>query len=163
MINMMNKFKKIVLLLTIGLAILLVNFKSSSGQKKVKPDLYINFEENPGKGMYKITRKSSAVLRPDKKINTPEYEYDIYTYQYALQDTTRKRRYKLQTLSKSTYCVRDSGFMKRNAKPFEVLNKIEYDIFDTKRFPYKRVFIVEYLSPNQYKVIQVSTYLGSDY
>ncbi len=142
---------------------LLLGFNTCLGQKKVKPDLYIFFKENPLKGMYKTTYKDSAVIRPDKKINRPAYEYDIYTYTYVLQDTTRKRRYKLETISKDNYCVRDSNFMKKNTKQFDVLKNIRYDIFDYKRFPYKRVFIVEYLSTNQYKVIEVSTYLGSDY
>ena len=162
MINMLNKLKNRSFFVVILLSGVFFYSKRSFGQTKVKPDLYIFFQENLEKGMYKITRKSEAQIRPKKKINIPEYEYDIYTYQYTLQDTTRRRRYKLQTLSKSNYCIRDSSFMKRNVKQFEVLKNIYYDIFDHKNFPFSRVFIVEYISANQYKVIQVSTYLGSD-
>jgi hypothetical protein len=159
----MNKIKKYTMLFAALLFGLLLSFSSSFGQTKIKPTLYLFFEENAAKGMYKITRKSEAIIRPKKKINIPEYEYDIYTYQYTLQDTTRRRRYKLQSLNKNNYCIRDSSFMKRNVKKFEVLKNIHYDIFDHKNFPYSRVFIVEYISANQFKVIQVSTYLGTDY
>jgi hypothetical protein len=160
---MWNKIKKYTLLFSIILLGVLVHPKISLGQKKIKPDLYIFFQENHSKGMFKESRKDEALIRPEKKKYIPEYEYDIYTYQYTLQDTTRRRRYKLQTLNKNNYCIRDSSFMKRNVKKFEVLKNIHYDIFDHKNFPYSRVFIVEYISANQFKVIQVSTYLGTDY
>ena len=165
MIDMLNKIKKYTLLFPALLFGLLLNFNNSFGQTKIKPTLYLFFEENAAKGMYKITRKVSGVIRPDKKINRPEYEYDIYDYEYSLQDTTRKYTCKLVTVNKDNYCIRDSSFIK-NVKQFNDVKNIKsfsYDTSDYKRFPFKKVFIVEKFATNQYKIIEVSTYIGSDY
>lgn len=143
---------------------ILLSFNTSFGQKKIKSDLYLFFEENPSKGMFKESRKVEAIIRPEKKINRPEYEYDIYGYQLgAIRESDR---YKFATININNYCIRDSNFVKKNTKEFNDIKNTKgffYDTSDYKRFPYKRVFIVECLSANQYKVIQVSTYLGSDY
>jgi hypothetical protein len=163
MIDMLNKIKKYTLLFAALLFGLLLSFNSSFGQTKIKPTLYLFFEENAAKGMYKITRKVSGVIRPDKKINRPEYGYDIYGYQLGAD--RESDRYKFATMNINNYCIRDSNFVKKNIKEFDAIKNTKGFFYDTsyKGFPYKRVFIIEYISANQYKVIQVSTYLGSDY
>ncbi len=163
MIYMKNKINTHTLFFTALLFGMLVSLNNSWGQ--TKPTLYLFFEENTVKGMYKITRKDEAFIRPDKNINRPEYEYDIYDYEYSLQDTTRKYTCKLVTVNKNNYCIRDSTFIK-NVKQFNDVKNIKgfsYDTSDYKRFPFKKVFIVEKFATNQYKVIEVSTYIGSDY
>jgi hypothetical protein len=164
MICMKNKINKYTLLFSILLLGALVHPKISSGQTKIKPSLYLFFEENPAKGMFKENRKIEALIRPEKKINRSAYEYDIYTYRFS-RDTPREYRYKLVTINKENYCIRDSTFIK-NVKQFNDVKNIKgfsYDTSDYKRFPYKKVFIVEKFATNQYKVIEVSTYIGSDY
>lgn len=165
MIDMLNKLKNTALLHAVLLAGLLVHSQASFGQRNIKPDLYLFVEESHEKGMFKETRKNEAFIRPDKNINRPEYEYDIYTYVFISKNTTRQYKYKLVTINKNNYCIRDRTFIK-NVKQFNNVKNIpgfSYDTSDYKRFPFKKVFIVEKFAANQYKVIEVSTYIGSDY
>jgi hypothetical protein len=163
MIDMPNKLKNKFFIIVILLTGVSFYSKSSFGQTKVKPDLYIIFQENHSKGIFKESRKDGALIRLEKKKYIPEYEYDIYGYQLGAD--RESDRYKFVTMNINNYCIRDSNFVRKNAKEFDAIKNTKGFFYDTsyKAFPYKRVFIVEYISANQYTVIQVSTYLGTDY
>ncbi|MFM6954435.1 MAG: hypothetical protein ACKOWL_05565 [Sphingobacteriaceae bacterium] len=160
---MLNKIKRTTILMVMFLAGLLIQSKASLGQKNIKPDLYLLFKENIAKGMFKESRKDEALIRPEKKKYIPEYKYVIYGYQLGAD--REGDRYKFATMNINNYCIRDSNFVKKNVKEFDAIKNIKGFFYDTsyKEFPYKRVFIVDYINANQYKVIEVSTYLGSDY
>ena len=141
--------------------ILFITFTNCSAQQNVKQNLYLFFNENSNNGMSKEARIQKEVIK-NGRIMYPKYDYDIYTY----LNEKRKSRYRLATINKSVYSVKDSIFVKKYSKTFDQVKHLEnlyYDTRDTKRFPFNKVFIVEYISPNKYKVIQVDSYMGSDY
>ncbi|MGB4776449.1 MAG: hypothetical protein WBP45_14830 [Daejeonella sp.] len=112
--------------------------------------------------MHKYTFEQSEVIKKNKKY-IPKTIYDVYGYQ--LGESREKDRYKFTTINRDNYCMRDSNFVRKNAKQFKSVKDIKgffYDSTDYKRFPFKCVFIVEYIDVNRYKVVQVNTYIGSD-
>lgn len=59
----------------------------------------------------------------------------------------------------------DEHFVKTKVKRMEQVAKLSnmfYDTTNAKEFPFRKVFIVEPISPNKYSVRQVVTYIGSD-
>lgn len=160
MINLLNKFKLIAFLsafLLFGIGI-----RYSFAQKNVKPDIYILFRENDSLGMQKYTYIQSEVISKSTR-NKAKNIYDVYGFQ--LKETREKNRFKFATININNFCTRDSDFVKKNAKELHKIKDTKgfsFDSTDTKRFPFNRVFIVEYINENLYKVIQVNTYVGSD-
>ena len=153
----MNLNKLIALLLIFCLACTLC-----SAQKKSKADLYLVFKKETTDVMSKQQRKnSSAVVRNGKTISTA-YDYDTYTF----VDKKYSRHFKVATINKNKFSIKTAAFVIKNGTTFEQLKdneKIYFDSTDSKRFPYRKVFVVEELDKNRYKVIQVNTYMGSDY
>ena len=145
------------------LSLILIFIASSChAQHKAKPDLYLYFK--PDSLIYKINQKRTEDIIRKGKVVSPKYDYDVYTWQY-LSDYNIRRRFKLMTIDKSNYYLKDSVFVKKNAKTFEQIknnSSIFYDSTDTKRFPFRKIFIAEYIATNQYKIVQVQTYMGSD-
>lgn len=144
--------------LLLALLALNINFV----QQATKPNLYILFKENNDAGMSKQVRKDEKAVIKNGRTISQKYDYDLYTY----VDSKSSSRYKLATIDKNNFFIANTSFAKKHAVTFDQIkaNKnIYYDSRDFKRFPYKRIFIVEYLKNNQYKVIQVDSYMGSDY
>lgn len=141
------------------LFILLIGYNTSSAQKKT--DLYLLFKKDNNGIMSKQERKSDNQVVKKGKIISGKYNYDVYIF----LDKATQFSLKLATIDKKTYCIKDSSFVKKHAKSYEQVktNKnIYYDSRD-KKFPYEKVFVVDYINKNQYKDIQVNTYMGSDY
>lgn len=141
------------------LFILLIGYGTSSAQKKT--DLYLLFKKVNNGIMSKQQRKSDNQVVKKGKIISRKYDYDVYMF----LDKATQFSLKLATTDKKTLCIKDSSFVKKHAKSYEQVktNKnIYYDSRD-KKFPYEKVFVVEYINQNQYKAIQVDTYMGSDY
>lgn len=149
----MIRFRHIILF------ILLIGYNTSSAQKKT--ELYLLFKKDDNDMMSKQQRKSNNQVIKKGKIISGKYDYDVYIF----LDKATSFSLKLATNDKTTFCIKDSSFVKKHAKSYEQVktNKnIYYDSRD-KNFPYEKVFVVEYINQNQYKVIQVDTYIGSDY
>jgi len=135
---------------------------SAYSQSKVKVDLYLFFESD------------SNTLKFERK-QTPTYlngqyfpdGYDIYAVK-TISDDKKKMILTLlfATINKDRYRVTDSIELKtKKVIPFKnvfQLKGIRNDTSDKKNFPYAKVFIVEKLSANQFKIIQVHSYIGSD-
>lgn len=139
---------------------LLVDCNISLAQNK--PILYLFFKERISDGMSKQHRKNDNSVKKNGKTISEKYDYDIYTY----SDENNSFRYRLATDDKNRYSVKDQAFFMKNGITYDKLKKnknIYYDSSDLKNFPYAKVFILEYVSQNKYKLIQVGTYLGSDY
>lgn len=135
---------------------------SCYAQQKAKSDLYLYFK--PDSLSYKMNYKQAKDITRKGKVVSPRYDYDVYTWQY-FSDSKIRQRYKLITVNKGNYSFRDSAFVKTKAKTFKQMRKnkaIFYDSSDAKRFLFRNIFIVEYTSPNKYKIVQVQSYIGSN-
>jgi hypothetical protein len=128
---------------------------------QIKPELYLFFKEDTSNGMSKQQRKNDNQVVKNGKIISGKYDYDIYIF----LDKAISFSLKLATIDKKNYCIKDSLFVKKYAKSYKQLKANKNIYYDTrdKKFPYKKVFIVEYINQNQYKIIQVDAYMGSDY
>jgi hypothetical protein len=149
----------------IGILVFLL-CNSAFAQKKTKPDLYLYFQIDSSKRIYKSNVKSKVESRINKKIVTTE-DYDIYNYSYITADGKTERIYKLfSSLDKNNYCVSDSSiFKKHKILPYKDLEKIKGLIsseWNSKIFAYKKVFVVEKITENQYKAVQVQLYFPFD-
>ncbi|MCZ4245077.1 hypothetical protein [Pedobacter punctiformis] len=145
------------------LNILLIFVVSSCiAQQKQKSDLYLYFK--PDSLTYKTTQKENTDIVRKGKVFSAKYDYDIYTWQYFTEGNIR-HRYRLMTINKPEFSFKDSTFVKNKAMTFAQIksNKsIYFDSTDSKRFPFRKVFVVEYISSNKYKLVEVKTYIGSD-
>jgi len=142
------------------LLFLIVNFLSAQGQKK---DLYLYFKVDSSKVIYKKYLKIGETKRLDKKIDRSATEHDIYMYSYLSDDGKRVLIYDLfASLDKNNYCVGDTSiFKKYKILPYKNLEKINgliSDQWNDKNFAYKRVFLVERIDKNQFKIIQVQLF-----
>jgi len=132
------------------------------GQSKEKPSLYLFFESDSNS--LKVERKqtptySNGEYLPDR--------YDVYGFK-----TIDKERnivivnLPFATINKYRYRVTDSVEVKGKTiiplKNVLRLRDVHYDILEKRHFPYSKIFIVEKLSANQFKIIQVHSYIGSD-
>lgn len=127
-------------------------------QVKSKKDVYIMFRQDSSNG----THKEHVLLRPDNHL--PEEKYEIYWYKVKSKKSGRDQTFAYVPIAMKKYIIKNEDFLKRSVSSIDELQMIDafgYDSRDQKRFPYQRVFIVDYLSPDHYKVIQVNTYLGS--
>ncbi len=143
---------------------MLFAYHVSRAQKKghSMPDLYLYFKVDSAQGALKITKQSSKI-GPQDKGNVPAQYYDVYYYQYIAADGRKQFTYQLfSTLEKNNYCISDSSiFKKHKVLPYKELEKIKGLISDEwteKSFGYKKVYLVEKLHENQFKVSQVRLY-----
>jgi len=137
---------------------------SAFGQSKIKKDLYLYFEADSAKSL-KETRLIEGYTRRGK-VQLP-VEYEIYEIKYISEDKKTEHLKKMfVNLNKNVYCVIDSNILKsKKAVPYKDLRSIKgiyEDVSDKKRFPYRKLFIVEQIEKNQYKVVEVQSYIGSD-
>jgi hypothetical protein len=122
-------------------------------QTKQKKDVYLYFKEDRAHGIHKEHRRDG------------NDEYSIYWYRIP-KDTGRKNHiYAYSPINAEKYTYANNSIIKSVKTIFELddISEFGYDTRDQKRFPFKRVFIVEDLGTNQHKIIQVNTYMGSDY
>ena len=133
-----------------SLAILmLLNSVLVVGQTQ-KPDLYLFFKADSAKRMYKIPfniGKGKPVI-------------------YDLVDETRRPIVNFAYVPidvRKSYFV-DSTFVKRRTRTLDQVKGDSNFLRDTRdrEYPYRRVFIVEFISPNRFEVIQVDSYIGSE-
>lgn len=139
-----------------------LTFSNSLAQTKKKPDLYLFFKEDLNTGMIKQERTDEHATLKNGKIISSKRDYSIYTF----RDKSNSSHYKLSTINKSVFCIKDGLFAKKHAISYLEIStnkNIYYDSRDSRNFPYEKVFVVEYINENEYKVIQVHTYMGSDY
>ncbi|WP_340380837.1 hypothetical protein [Daejeonella sp.] len=116
--------------------------------------------------MYKHTNSDTAFYNRTSKLRGPAYNYDVYYYRGLPAKSGPKKEFAFATIDKTYYYIADSTFLLHSTKKIdEVLNieGIGYDTSDTKRYPFKKVFIVEFLAENKYKVIQVNTFIGTEF
>lgn len=137
-------------------------FNSCYAQKKIKPDLYLYFQTDTSKRIYKTSIESKAIIS-NNKIESSGYNYDIYHYSYISVDGKTKWIYQLfSTVNHNKYCVVDNSvFRKHKILPYNKLEKIRgliSDQWDNKNFDYSKVFIIEKISENQFKIVQVQLY-----
>ena len=131
-------------------------------QKPIKKDLYLYF--TPDSPNYKYTRSQNPVTLHG--IPYPDAA-DIYSTKYLSEDGTYWiRNSYFVTINKNRYRVTDSlEFKALKPVPYQNLPNIKdvgIDTSDKLNFPFRNVYVIEKLSPNQFKVVQVSTYIGSD-
>ncbi|WP_449439586.1 hypothetical protein [Pedobacter steynii] len=137
---------------------------STFGQTKVKKDLYLYFEADSAKSL-KQTRLNEGYTRRGK-VYLP-VEYETYGIKYISNDK-ESEIYDILFLNpnKNVYCVIDSNILKsKKVVPYKDLRGIKgiyEEVSDKKRFPYRKLFIVEQIEKNQYKVVEVQSYIGSD-
>lgn len=131
-------------------------------QKKVKKDIYLFF--TPEAPNYKYsTPQSTGPIRG--KIYP--VEIDVYGTIYPSADGLKKiRNSYFMTINKNRYRVTDSvEFKSLNAIPYQNLPSIkgiERESSDARFFPYKNVYVIEKMGGNQFKIVQVRTYIGSN-
>lgn len=135
------------------------------GQNKAKKDLYLYFEADSAGQSIKETRLNEGYSRRGK-VYLP-VEYETYGIKY-ISDDKKNELYDILFLNpnKNVYCVIDSNILKsKKAVPYKNLKSIKgiyEEVSDKKRFPYRKLFIVEQIDKNQYKVAEVQSYIGSD-
>ncbi|MGE6220674.1 hypothetical protein ACQKCH_12675 [Nubsella zeaxanthinifaciens] len=131
------------------------------GTKHEKDRPIPNFKNEGTAIASKQQRKNNSVVKDGRTISRA-YDYDIYTF----KDTEHSRYLKLATINKDIFFIKNATFVKRNGILFEKIkgnDNIYFDSTDAKNFPYRRIFVVEALDKDKFKVIQVNTYIGSDY
>ncbi len=142
----------------------IILFASFSGysQSNKKRDLYLLFK--PDSTCFKWERKQTPSY-----INNQYFpdRYDVYGVKTI--NNTRKREtltLLFSTINKNRYRITDSVEMKKRTiipyKDVLQVKGIHFDTSDQTHFPYTNVFIVEQLDLNQFKIIQVQSYIGSD-
>ncbi|WP_139298379.1 hypothetical protein [Pedobacter hartonius] len=117
--------------------------------------IYLYFQDDDGKSMSKVTRNA---VKTDV--------YTIYWYLHIKQDKDHIRRYAFCPIDESTFEYKDEKFVKTMVTTIDKVKNIPcfgYDTTDKKRFPFSKIYIVEYIKPDQYKMVEVNSYIGSDY
>lgn len=137
--------------------LLSVTFSIVSAQTKANNNLYLLFD-----GDYKVTR--SQLSTTINKQYFPD-EFDIYG-QESIDGKSKILRLYFSTINKYRHHVTDSLEMK-NLKLFPFhkvasIKNIHFDSDDKRNFPFAKIYMVEKLTPNQFKIIEVRSYIGSD-
>ncbi len=135
-------------------------YVSTYSQNTVKPDLYLYFQTDTAIGNFKTHIKSNPVIR-NNKIVSPAIDEDIF--HYRVLTTNKEYNYSLfATLDNNNFCVSDSTlFKKKKILPYKDLEKIKgliADQWDKKVIAFKKVFIVQKITNNQFKVNEVQLY-----
>ncbi len=128
--------------------------------------MYLYFQIDSSKRIYKSNVKSKAEIRENKKIIAAQ-DYDIYNYSYITADAKTERIYKLlSSIDKNNYCIGGSSiFKKLKILSYKSLEKIKGLIsyeWNSKTFAYNRVYIVKKNAQNQFKIVQVQLYFPLD-
>lgn len=131
-----------------------------------KKDLYLFFQENSERTIFKQTRSDTALYNRTTKLRSPAYNYDIYAYTNLIDKKGIKRVLAFSPQDKNQYFISDTTFVAFAAKKIdEIINisGIFFPVDDKRYFPFNRVYIVEYLSENKFKIIEVDTFIGQDF
>ncbi|KLT64714.1 hypothetical protein [Pedobacter sp. BMA] len=131
------------------------------GQSKIKPDLYLYFKPDSLNKIY----KSDLTCRNSDSRNDQQSSEAKHIYHYSYVSNDGKKEYSYELLSSSpqdhSFITDKSIFIKKHIVPYQNLEKIKgfiADSWDSKVFPYRKVFIVEKISKDKFKVIQVQLY-----
>jgi hypothetical protein len=144
--------------ITISFIINLFCISSCYSQTKIKPDLYLYFKEDTSKHIYKVFE----IL---KAHNNKEEKVDVFCYNLDERKDGKRLVLAYIPINSQIFNYRDESFLQSSVKKIEQIKDIDalkYGIAE-KGFPFKKVYIVEYMSPNKYKVTQVTSYIGSNY
>ena len=119
-----------------------------------KPVLYLYFKDGEHK-MSKVRRDAG------------EHDiYDLFSYREVPIKPGLIGTVSFMTLDDPDKVLyQDEHFVKTKVKRMEQVAKLSnmfYDTTNAKAFPFRKVFIVEPISPNKYSMRQVVTYIGSD-
>ena len=150
----MNKYKLLLLLVFV-----INNITKSYCQHKPKSDTYLYFKEDTLRQILK--QRNFTTDR-----NNHKYGYDVYVFKINTRTGNKDHLYAYTPLDSNKYIYVNKKFIQSSIKTIDELDKIEafgYDTTDQRRFPFKRVFIVEFISNNKYKVIQVNSFINSNY
>jgi hypothetical protein len=153
-IKIMSVYKFMILLICLSFII-----GGCYSQTKQKKDVYLYFKEDLSKHIYKGFANLKAT-NEDKE----EKRYDVYWYKLTNKKNGRPLIFAYVPVNMHKFEYKDESFVKSSVKTIEQLQDIDsfgYDTRDEKRFPFKKVYIVEYVAHNMYKVIQVETHLSS--
>ncbi|MCZ4222909.1 hypothetical protein [Pedobacter rhodius] len=142
--------------------ILMIYCGLSFGQTKSKPDLYLYFKQDLSKKVYKSDLNLQT--KPANQNGQPSSEVQsIYHYAYLTDDGKKEYSYELLATIPGTHpliCNREI-FSKYKIVPFQNLEKIKgliADGWDSSKFPYRRIFVVEKIAKTRYKVVQVQLF-----
>ena len=129
-------------------------------QTPTKPDLYFYFQTDTTIGNFKTHIQSDPVTR-NNKIVAQRIDIDIFHYRVLSAD--KQYDYSLfATLEKNNFCVSDSSiFKKKKLLPYKNLEKIKgliADEWDKKVVTFNKVFIVQKIADNQFKINEVQLY-----
>ena len=137
-------------------------FSKSLAQKPGKADLYFLFKPDSSSYIFKTHIKENAVIRKGKR-GSPSQDYDIYHYGYTIPD--KKQRIKLMlfaTVDRNNFTVKDSTFFLihrlREYKHLENIEGLISDDWNPLKIPFNKVYVVEKIGENQFKLIQVTMY-----
>lgn len=138
--------KMLHLIIVIGLSVL--NGKAQTNDKDM-PDVYVYFEE--------LMRAEEEVSM--FKLERPEYGYDIYVFEIW----EPRKRALFNTVDREVYKIVDSVYVKQlDVKPPEWGINIENYATDMNYVStkYKHIYFVEKIDGNQFKIIEVVSYIG---
>ena len=134
----------------------------SFGQTKPRSDLYLYFKTDLSRNIY----KSGLISNAETLENTKQVlarRQTIYHYSYLTKDGTKEISYQLLASIPGTnpIFIESKDFNQHKTIPFQNLENIKgliADSWDSSKFPYDRVFIIEKIAKTKYKVVQVQLY-----
>lgn len=136
---------------------LLGNSLKSQSQILHKRNIYIYFKND---SINKIAKRHFFIKTPKSE---KKFELELYDYFYTAE---QMRHY--QFVSKQTFVpqIVDTNYIKL-IKPKSViwLKNLKEPLPSTfyKDFPYKKIFLVEKLESNRYKISQIESFMGKDF
>lgn len=123
-------------------------------QKNRKENIYVFFDAAKG-GSHKIRRGAES---PSAN--------DIYIFNVIDIRNGKPRKIVLNSVDLTKSKIENEVFAKENGRlitDLELIKAFDYDTFNDVKFPFKKVYILEFQSKNVYKVTNVVTYIGSDF
>ena len=123
-------------------------------------DLYLYGQTDTLIGNFKTNIQSDPAIK-NNKIISPRIDIDIF--HYRVLSANKEFNYSLfATLDKNNFCVSDSSlFKKKKIFPYKNLERIKgliADEWDKKVITFKKVFIVQKIANNQFKINEVQLY-----
>lgn len=147
--------RKIFLITSILLALITI----VQGQQLKKPTLYLYFDSSNTSLYFKDYQKTTIKVK-GKRV---PYRYETYHFKILPENI---KRVALVNDNLDNYKIVDSLFVKKYAvaiNDIKNVSKIRFDTYNNKRFPYSKVYVLELISLNKYKLFEVRTMLDSNY
>lgn len=127
-------------------------------QRKHRPDLYLYFDNSQENKMVKQRFTQTRDINGKEQ----KFGYDIYRFYLSIKP---KKTLALMAEADSGYRYTDKSFADKYARQIDDIKDIPgigYDTADSKRFPFRNVYILERDSSGRFKVIKVRSYIGTD-